>query len=721
MSDSIKDAMPVKIGGRPYMMQLSGYQRAPVDSQRQMVDQGEEPGEQSLSNRGIWKRTGEDFVGGAGQTFFDHAKVSARNRFRQSAGVDPWTHRRLTLLRQTRAPKTTNAMPNNVPPLVGGDTIHTTTAANHRLIGCAPPGAAGASRLYWQAADRVYQVDDPMAASWVMTAVTGGAIGGGYDFVSMTTDGQRIFACCTDTFAAPSIQVITDTTMAAFGAVRADLVAYCNGRLLATSKNTIFELDNAGVKLGGVDIFSHWQTSFVWKCLVGAPNGIYCGGNDGHAGQIFLATIADATGAVTAPFPVGELPDGELLVDIAHYAGILVLSTSKGVRLANVSGGGFLSIGPLVPVGGEVRHARLAAPQTNLDTTITLSPSADAVLGSVIAIGQELQLIGSSVSAGVWNVTRGYRGTAASTYAAGEPYEITNPYRGGGQLECQGQFTWYCWANPEYGITGLGRLNLAEFTEPLLPAYARDVTTSSRGPTAWPGSWVDPVSGLDFRFFELVGGLSTSGPYIETQARVGAGDLYTGGITFATPEKKAYVSFEVWTDPLPTNCFVTAYIWDSAGNVTTLGSSGGVGQRHFKWQLPTVEDEWVEVQLRLTTTNVLQTMTPAVQRWTMRSVPLPFPSEELRVPVTIKSEVLDDRGNRIGLDPWTEWNFLHNLYVTQARTTFEMGNETATVRIDGLEIKNFDPKTAHMTSWTENEDWVEGTWFVTLLTVDNGT
>src|SRR5689334_6245703 len=59
-----------------------------------MVDQGSEPGEQSLDNQGVWGRTQWDFVLGAGQTYFDEVDESTRRRHRVSRNVDVLSGRR---------------------------------------------------------------------------------------------------------------------------------------------------------------------------------------------------------------------------------------------------------------------------------------------------------------------------------------------------------------------------------------------------------------------------------------------------------------------------------------------------------------------------------------------------------------------------------------------------------------------------------------------------
>jgi len=102
MTDDFRHRLPVKIKNRRYLVDLGGLRWGGVDSSREMVDQGAESGENSLSQTGHWKRTHDDWRGGAGQRFFDRDD-SSRDRYWDSKGVQAWgNERQLKLLHAMR-------------------------------------------------------------------------------------------------------------------------------------------------------------------------------------------------------------------------------------------------------------------------------------------------------------------------------------------------------------------------------------------------------------------------------------------------------------------------------------------------------------------------------------------------------------------------------------------------------------------------------------------
>lgn len=709
---------PVSIGGRKFVIDLAGYQREGVDSSRQMVDQGAEPGEQSLSNRGIWKRTSEDFVHGVGQMYYDHTEDNLRSRFHASTSIDPWTRRELKLHHKTRVPLASAGI--GAPFAFGaGQPVVLAGASNQRFITSNPTGTA--LNFYWVAANAVVKVDDPTAATWTMTQVGGNFPLAFFDQVtSIVSDGVAMYVAMGAASAAP-IQKITGNpgSGANFGALRADVLGYCNGRLIAGAANVMFELDAVGAKRGGVNIYSHFSAGFVWTKFLGAPNGIYCCGNNGRTGEIYLCTVADQTGDIIAPYHVGSLPAGETINTMEYYGGVLILATSKGLRLANITGSGFLSIGPLVPIGGDVRTNTLAA-NLAADATVQfqdIGPLAMGITGSVITCESEQMLATGNPNplTGQIAVTRGVRGTAAADHAAASPCRISMPPVSVTGLECQGQYVWFTLKQYAGAATGLGRLDLSRFVEPLVPAWAPDLTAIAVADISPPITWRDPVTGRDTRIFAT----QTSGPQVEFDQYPSFGEYRSGRITYGTAERKAFLSLELWFDPLPAGASIVPLFLDSSGVRHQLASITTTGLKYTKITLPTTEDEWIEVDLILTpgTGNLT---TPVVQRWTLRAMPLPVMSEQIKFPVILKNSV-DDEGQDLTFDPWGDWDFLHQLYLNRSRVAFVMGNESATVRLDGVSMSRFDPEMVTVDTWTRNREWVEATWYVTLLTVDGGT
>lgn len=101
-SADVPARLPCAIDGHAYLCEAD-YERTTVDVIRQQSDASSEPGEQSLSPYGLWRRSQESWHHGAGQEFLDgrDEKAADPHRFRSSKGIDPWTRGQVSLFNKT--------------------------------------------------------------------------------------------------------------------------------------------------------------------------------------------------------------------------------------------------------------------------------------------------------------------------------------------------------------------------------------------------------------------------------------------------------------------------------------------------------------------------------------------------------------------------------------------------------------------------------------------
>lgn len=294
---------------------------------RQGTDQGAGPGEQSLSNESVWRRSRDSWHLGAGQDYADLlADVDPdvqRLRFRTSDGINPWDKRTLKLLPTTEAKR----------------------ASVNTNLQCFSARNGSTDYLVVVDSTSVLYSSNPTAASPTFTAHTG--LGGGVHDV--TTDGERYWV--TDD---ANVWVCRPGTAAAtlFSTVDVRRLGYVNGRLLAGKLNVIYELDSAGLP---TTIWTHPNANFVWEGFASSPGGIYVWGTNGDTSEVYVITAIDATGGLDVPFVVAPWPQGERINTMCSYAGVMIIATSRGIRLALITGGGFLSYGPLIDEPGDVR------------------------------------------------------------------------------------------------------------------------------------------------------------------------------------------------------------------------------------------------------------------------------------------------------------------------------------------------------------------------------
>lgn len=305
---------PVTIGTHSYVADLSKMVRRPISSIRQQVDQGGEPGEQTLDTQAIWKRTQSDFILGQGQQSFDQEQESNRRRFRAGRGIECLSKRR-TL---------------------------TNVAALSNEVGWASGVTAA----------RILRTP----SNW-WTVPIGGTIYRSTDFSSVP-DGQSISGttAATDATVFGSTVYIatgtavfsgsaTGTSVSSFSTEDVDVIDAALGRLVCGHDGDLFELDSTGAR---IDIYAHPNPTWAWTDFCAGNAGIYCAGSDGARSEIHLITVIDANGALAPPYPVGSLPVGEIIYAIEYFGGILAIATNRGVRIAQASQAGLLTYGPLV-------------------------------------------------------------------------------------------------------------------------------------------------------------------------------------------------------------------------------------------------------------------------------------------------------------------------------------------------------------------------------------
>ena len=597
VTDDVPFFMPVSLAGHKYLLDLTKYARQTIAPIRPPQDQSDEPGEHSLNQEGLWRRSQSRFHLGQGQEFLDDVDGSVRTRFWQSKGVDVWERRKLRLLHdatQKRASVNTNLKVLKV-----------------------------GSYLYFVDGNEVYHVVDPNAA-WSGINLVAANIHVGDTPVpvqSLTTDGSRVYAALgvngihqSTAGAAVSTQVIAGTY---------NFVGYANGRLLAANNDVLSEISPAGV---ATVVRDHPNSSWVWKALSGSPTAIYVGGTSGDRSIIYALTALDDSGALSPPVVATELPDGETINDLAYYAGAVILATSRGIRIATIGSNNSLSYGPVIE-----------AP------------------GSVLA------------------------------------------------LEGQGEYVWFTWSNYDADSSGLGRLNLSDFTSELVPAYASDLMATAAGLSMSVATYNER------RYFAVAG----DGFWGETDEYVEEGWIDTGFITYGTVEKKIATSLDMRHEPMPVGASIEATI------ITEEGDSELIGRSEMDGSLSPPSPLGLEVEgteaFRLLFNLVRGTdpeETPVLRRYTIYSRVAPVLTDEIIVPLIIHETVLTHQGegSPYHYKPLEEYEFLNDLASNKAIVRYQEGGASYNVYVTQLKLEPVD--------WTADRRFFNGIIYARLVTVN---
>lgn len=310
----------VTLAGRSYLMDpTKGYVRQTLDMRRASQDQGTTPGQQTLTDAGLWHRSQIDWSLGAGQRHFDRSNSSDR-RFWTSKGVNPWTPGELPLLNDTALVSAAAGLGNQHVLAVGS---YIYFALN--------------TDLYWSS-NLFITVGHSTLPAQPKAMTTDGA----YVYVISDANVTRI--------------LIGSATAATFSSFSGDTIAYANGRLVAADGRRIVEIDasgTAGSTDGTVLDFEHPNPSFQWTSIVSAPNAIYAAGRAGDRSIVYAVTEDANTGRLVTPRFSVALPDGETVNVLAEYGGLIIIGTTRGVRLAE-SNGIALNIGPVIEIPGGV-------------------------------------------------------------------------------------------------------------------------------------------------------------------------------------------------------------------------------------------------------------------------------------------------------------------------------------------------------------------------------
>ena len=342
-------AYDVAVGGLPFIYAINDarpYIRQTAPFRKDQFDNGQEPGEQSLT--GWWLRSQMSFHSGTGIKFFDPATTDEKGhyRFADSKGVDVWTKGQTTLLKDTveehitTGPIRSNGRPNQYLRSIkwnttsgvlmhdeyDADKIATDGTVTHfidYLTGGAEPIRA--------------ICDDGTYAYWIANATAGGA-NKLHMYKKPLTGSSASTADETTMFTATGL-VITNGVM-----------EYVKERIVMAVNNSVYELASSASALPS-PVYTHPATGYTYTSITASGPAIYVAGYNGIQSTIqkFTLSTAGAMPTLTSAVVAAELPVGEIVHKIHYYLGYMMIGTNKGIRAAAISDqDGSINYGPLI-------------------------------------------------------------------------------------------------------------------------------------------------------------------------------------------------------------------------------------------------------------------------------------------------------------------------------------------------------------------------------------
>lgn len=352
-------------------------------------------------------------------------------------------------------------------------------------------------------------------------------------------------------------------------------------------------------------------------------------------------------------------------------------------------------------VGSRIYLGGYAGNRSEIYTVIT-DENGNLILSAEAATFFSGELIYDALSYGgsvIFVTSKGIRfaqvgGDGTLTYGA-----LIAEYGAAYAVAAEGRFAYVGVENfPDSG-TGIVRLALDEFIEPLLPAYAPDVYTAGSGT-------IETVA----RFGDMtIFALSADEVYGHNPGvYVTSGYLDSGDITMGTVEDKAVSNLRVQYDDLAANETVTALLTDKAG--TTIGTKTDTVDGSDELELDVAGNTISRARIRLTLAGD-GTSTPCIRQWRLRAYPVSPGVEEWLVPLIIQSQVVqnDGPGQVRSFNPWDETENIRNIWQNQEIVLYKEGDYAFRVRIDNFQIDAVD--------WRDGSDWFEVLCTVRLLSV----
>lgn len=323
LNANVPNAAPIAINGHIYP--LLYFHRVTLPSQRQQVDQSDQPGKHSVSPLDLWWRDQDDYGLGMGQTWLDRNErgdragdAPSQSRFSSSVNVNPWTIGEASIL---AAPTLAKASASSGQLCV---------VAGTRLY--FSKGGATATELSYTTDGSVFTDVTGLPASQIKTLATDGYtvyIGyGSAQFIYTTNIGTSAGTVWTATH-------------------KADLLAFVKNRLMAVLGTAVSNLKSSTLSTVVTPTFITTPGNLTWAAINEGDSFIYLAANVGDKTTYYGVTITPEGTDLGAPTQLGTLPDGENATAMDFYQGIVTLGTTKGIRFS-YAGGGEIKPGPLI-------------------------------------------------------------------------------------------------------------------------------------------------------------------------------------------------------------------------------------------------------------------------------------------------------------------------------------------------------------------------------------
>lgn len=257
-------------------------------------------------------------------------------------------------------------------------------------------------------------------------------------------------------------------------------------------------------------------------------------------------------------------------------------------------------------------------------------------------------------------------------------------------FEGQGRFIWFGWSNYDGTSTGLGRMDLRNFSDldALKPAYASDLMLTSTADV------LDVCTFLDQRVFAV----SQDGFYTEDTDLVASGTLDCGSLDFGISDKKIplFIDASFVSDFLGT--LKVYYALDGDDTFTLAGTVTTAGATNRTFDLTESRQDQVEIRFTLDRDGSTTTSGPTVTRYTVRAQPVPNLRRKIVLPLILHDRVETNARVFDKLNVANELQTLEGWRITKQVVTLQIGHESYAAVLDDFD--HFaSQQTADLSHW----------------------
>jgi hypothetical protein len=447
----------------------------------------------------------------------------------------------------------------------------------------------------------------------------------------------------------------------------ASFIAYCNGYLIGSTGPDLVNILASGT---AQFIYEHPSPAFVFTFAFSTPTAIHVGGSAN--GQSFIGAIqpdSQTQGANLAPpYTATTLPIGEIPNAIAYNAGSIIMATSAGIRTGTAPDAtGVFDINPCITDAAPVLC--LAAWQNYC-----------------------------------------YYGWTNFQIAFDQP-GIPDP----------DVFT----SGPS--VSGLGKLDLSQYTALGVPAYATDAMVPDNDtngidgqPAFMPVTSVTVVAAGGTTFngatglpFFSVQGAGVYGP--SNSNFVPSGWIEAGWTRYSTLEPKILCRADVLHEPLAPGTQVELDIFDEWGNKSVAGISkiaDTTGPGTYFQLDRQVGNKFMPV---ITLTSNAGANTPVLHEWMIYGMVVPVRQDEWMLPLQLFTRVNDltpGGGNEHYQDTFAKFMALKQLEASGTPVNVQLGGLQQVCYIDQIQVSGEKD-----TQWNALRTFPESTVMVKVITL----